>query len=97
MPTHIIVTELDPEVHEEQSTVPEGYELCFDNTEPLWEGPGNDHAWARWHYDKGIMATITLNDDKTMISIPIDKAKELHRNLTGLLELMGELEPAHKA
>lgn len=95
MSTHIIVTELDPEVHEEQTAVPDGYELNFECSEPIWEGPGTDHAWARWYFDRGIVVMVLLNGGNTMVDLPIDKAKELHRNLTGFLEVMGELEPAH--
>ncbi|WP_423184298.1 hypothetical protein [Arthrobacter sp. NyZ413] len=97
MSTHISVAELDPEVHEEQNAVPDGYQLNFDSTDPIWEGPATEGAWARWYYDRGIVVEVLMNNGNTMIAVPIDKARELHRNLTGILEVMGELEPAYAA
>ncbi|WP_367646020.1 hypothetical protein [Paenarthrobacter ureafaciens] len=73
----------------EFKNVPEGYELNFDSTEPVWFGPTfEESASAQWDFNGFV---VWASDGKNSYDLPLAQAKELHRQLTGILTAMGAL------
>ena len=84
--THINPTDIQPG---EFKAVPKGYELSFDSDEPVWFGPAfEESAWAQWDFNGFV---VWASDGKDAYNFPLAQAKELHRQLTGILTTMDAL------
>lgn len=70
----------------EFKAVPEGYELNFDSTNPVWFGPEFEESSVSWDFNGFI---VWAYDGENIRDLPLAKAKELHRQLTGILTTMG--------
>jgi hypothetical protein len=79
---------------ERLANTPEGYELCLESEEPIWFGPWFEReSFAQWTPD-GFRVTAMADGGRFMESMTLELAKEVHRQLAGVLTLMGELPAA---
>jgi hypothetical protein len=69
--------------------VPDGFELNFHSTEPVWFGPEFERSWVNWDFSG---YAIWASDGSETRRYTLPEAKELHRQLTGILAAMNELE-----
>lgn len=73
------------------NAVPAGYELNFDSTEPVWFGPEfENQSFANWDF-QGFEVVVIADGGHFAEHMTLERAKEVHRQLDGLLTLMGEL------
>lgn len=71
--------------------VPEGYELSLESTEPIWFGPEfENQSFAQWDF-KGFEAMVIADNGRFCQSMTVEVAKEVHRQIEGILMAMGEM------
>lgn len=79
------------------TAVPEGYELSFDHSEPVWYGPEYGNTSASWDFS-GFSVLLVTDNGEHIENLTLEEAKaKLRRideekdHLTEILRLMGEI------